>query len=61
MPKIFFCTKCLNSNLRPRLTFDKHGVCDACQYVKKHNLIDWQIEIVCLKNYVINIDQRWKS
>ena len=44
MPKkIFFCTKCLNSNLRPRLTFDKHGVCDACQYAyKKHNLIDWQ-------------------
>ena len=41
--KIFFCTKCLNSNLRPRLTFDKDGVCDACQYAyKKHNLIDWQ-------------------
>ena len=40
---IFFCTKCLNSNLRPRLTFDRNGICDACQYSdKKYNSINWE-------------------
>lgn len=40
--KIKFCTGCVNSNLRPRLTFNEYGLCDACQYAeKKHNKIDW--------------------
>ncbi len=40
--KIIFCSKCLNPSTRPRLTFDKNGVCDACQYsFKKHNIINW--------------------
>ena len=48
--KNFFCTKCLNSNLRPRLTFDEGGVCDACQYAdKKHNIIDWEVRERMLK------------
>ena len=41
--KIKFCVRCVNSNLRPRLTFNAAGVCDACQYAeKKHNHIDWK-------------------
>ena len=41
--RVKYCTKCVNSNLRPRLTFDNKGVCDACQYAfKKHNTINWK-------------------
>ena len=34
-----FCVRCTVSNQRPRITFDAHGVCSACnyaQYKRKH-------------------------
>ncbi len=40
--EIKFCTKCVVSSQRPRITFDEQGVCSACRYAyEKHNLIDW--------------------
>jgi N-acetyl sugar amidotransferase len=40
---IFFCTKCVVSSQRPRITFNKDGVCSACQYAhEKHHAIDWK-------------------
>ena len=37
-----YCTKCVVSNQRPRITFNEAGVCNACQYwEKKETLIDW--------------------
>ena len=37
-----YCTRCVVSNQRPRITFDEQGVCSACQYAyRKHNGIDW--------------------
>lgn len=37
-----FCTSCVVSNQRPRITFDKDGVCSACHYAyRKQHLIDW--------------------
>jgi N-acetyl sugar amidotransferase len=37
-----FCRKCTVSNQRPRITFDEHGVCSACNYAdyKRHE-VDW--------------------
>lgn len=33
-----YCVNCLNPESRPRLTFDKNGLCSACQYhVKKYD------------------------
>jgi N-acetyl sugar amidotransferase len=32
---IQFCKACVVSNQRPRITFDKHGVCSACQYARR--------------------------
>ena len=29
-----FCTKCTMSNQRPRITFDKEGVCSACRFAE---------------------------
>jgi len=37
-----FCKKCTVSNQRPRITFDEHGVCSACNYAEyKRTKIDW--------------------
>ncbi len=41
---IKFCTRCVTSNQRPRITFDKDGVCSACRYAEKKwgDGIDWK-------------------
>lgn len=40
--EVRFCTRCVISNQRPRISFNEEGVCSACQYAdyKKHK-IDW--------------------
>lgn len=42
--EIRFCTRCVTSNQRPRITFNEEGVCSACQYADKkfHGGIDWE-------------------
>jgi N-acetyl sugar amidotransferase len=38
-----FCKKCTVSNQRPRISFDEHGVCSACNFAEyKRHKIDWQ-------------------
>jgi N-acetyl sugar amidotransferase len=54
--EVRFCKKCTMSNQRPSssvefrnvkgekkrpLSFDEHGVCDACNFAEKKKLIDW--------------------
>ena len=42
--EIKFCKKCTVSNQRPRIMFDEHGVCSACNYAEyKRTKIDWSI------------------
>ena len=49
--KIEFCTKCVVSNQRPRITFDENGVCNACQYAEmKKNTIDWNMREEMLRD-----------
>jgi len=41
--QVKFCTKCVMSNQRPRITFDEKGVCSACNFsIVKKNQIDWK-------------------
>ena len=41
--EVKFCKKCVVSNQRPRTTFNKDGVCNACEYALiKDRLIDWE-------------------
>ena len=41
--KIFLCKKCLILSTRPRATFDKNGVCNACLHAEaKACKIDWK-------------------
>ena len=30
----FWCKNCLNMSTRPRITFDKRGWCNACQWME---------------------------
>ncbi len=40
--KIVFCKTCVVSNQRPRINFDKKGICDACNNsIRKNIEIDW--------------------
>lgn len=43
--KIQFCTRCVVSSARPRITFDEEGVCSACRYTdtKNDGTINWEI------------------
>ena len=55
LPKeVKFCKKCVISNQRPRITFDKHGVCSACNFsIMKKNKFDWdkrEKELITLLN-----------
>lgn len=55
LPKdILFCKKCVVSNQRPRITFNKEGICSACEYADyKNNRVDWtkrEKELVKLLN-----------
>jgi len=41
--EIKFCAKCVVSNQRPRITFDKNGVCSACLYAEyKNKTVGWE-------------------
>jgi N-acetyl sugar amidotransferase len=40
--KVIYCKKCTISNQRPRITFDEHGVCSACNFAEfKKSKINW--------------------
>lgn len=40
--EVKFCRKCTISNQRPRIGFDEHGVCSACNFAEfKKTKIDW--------------------
>ena len=44
VPKeVLWCKKCAMSNQRPRIIFDKTGVCSGCHYTDYKNFsIDWK-------------------
>ena len=38
---IKFCKKCIMPDSRPRIVFDKNGICNACLHSEKKNKINW--------------------
>jgi len=42
MTNIFWCKNCLNASTRPRITFDKKGWCNACQWMEEKRKINWK-------------------
>ncbi len=41
MSEVKFCKLCTMSNQRPRITFDAHGVCSACNYAEYKKTLNW--------------------
>ncbi len=39
--QVKFCKKCVISNQRPRIEFDKNGACNICEATNKKQDIDW--------------------
>jgi len=49
---MFYCKKCVTPSTRPRVTFDKNGVCNACNWNTEKAIINWEekrehLEEVC--------------
>ena len=36
--EVKFCKVCTVSNQRPRITFDKYGICSACNFAKEKKI-----------------------
>jgi len=54
-----YCVKCVMPDTRPGITFDKNGVCSACQAFEKRKQIDWdkrflELESICTKYRRLN-------
>lgn len=49
---IKYCTSCLNTSLRPRISFDFKGVCNACTWSKEKKNIDWNYKKKILKKLI---------
>ena len=43
-----FCTRCVISSMRPRITFDAEGVCSACRFAEYKATVDWEERKRCL-------------
>ena len=62
--KFYYCKKCLMPSTRPRVTFNKEGVCNACEWAeRKKTKIDWkarwkELEELCDK-YRDNHGSNW--
>lgn len=39
---VFWCTNCLAMSTRPRISFDKFGRCNACQWMEEKKTLDWE-------------------
>lgn len=37
-----YCIKCLQTDTRPGIRFDEHGICPACNYHESLKNVDWQ-------------------
>lgn len=54
--KFFYCKKCLMPSTRPRVTFNKNGACNGCEWGEaKKTTVDWnarwkELEAVCDKH-----------
>ena len=50
--RIKLCKKCVLTNTRPNVIFDKYGVCSVCNYFElKEKKINWKKQKKNLKGY----------
>ena len=54
---LFWCKSCLNTSTRPRITFDKRGWCNACQWSEEKKTLNWKKR----KKELLQIFKKFKS
>ena len=54
---LFWCKNCLNNSLRPRISFDQNGWCNACQWMIEKKNLNWNRR----KKELANIIKKFKS
>ena len=52
-----WCQNCINNSLRPRISFDKRGWCNACQWMEEKKVLNW----VARKKELKKIISKFKS
>ena len=55
--QMFWCNNCLNNSLRPRISFDKKGWCNACQWMVEKKRVNWKKR----KKELLQIVKKFKS
>ncbi len=43
MDNLFWCKSCLNMSTRPRIEFDKNGICNACVWAEEKKTLNWSL------------------
>lgn len=61
MIKIFRCKNCLNISTRPRISFDKRGYCNACQWSEEKKNVNWKERENILLKKIDQIKKNKKS
>ncbi len=61
MKKIYWCKSCLNMSTRPRITFDKRGWCNACQWTEKKKTFKFNQRIKEFRKLIKKIRNENKS
>ena len=56
--KIKFCSKCLAMSTRPRITFNKDDLCNACVWVDKKKKLIGIIEKLNWNNYYLILEKK---
>ena len=61
LPKnVEFCKSCVVSNQRPRISFNKDGICNACVNLKNKNKINWGEREKELKDLLSKYKKKWQ-
>ena len=56
--KIKICKSCIMISTRPRITYDKNGICNACQWKEEKKKINWKIREKKFKDIVSQIKSK---
>lgn len=39
---VYWCSSCLTMSTRPRISFDKNGICNACIWNRQKKIVNWE-------------------
>ena len=57
LKSIFWCKTCLNMSTRPRIYFNKNGICNACVWSEEKKNINWNLK----KKELLEVLKKYKK